>query len=35
MKLFEEAKKVDGVQVCSSHTEIVCAHCQDPVSEAE
>jgi predicted amidophosphoribosyltransferase len=35
MKIFEEAKQVDGVKVCSSHTEIVCSHCQDPVSEQE
>lgn len=35
MKVFEEAQKVNGTQVCSSETEIVCAHCQDPVSEQE
>jgi hypothetical protein len=35
MKTFIEAHKVDGVKVCRSEVEVVCFHCQDPVSEHE
>jgi uncharacterized paraquat-inducible protein A len=35
MKVFQEAHKVDGVKVCSSEVEVVCFHCQDPVSAQE
>lgn len=35
MKVFEEAQKVGDTRVCSSETEIVCSHCQDPVSQQE
>jgi len=35
MKTLIEAHKVDGVKVCRSEVEVVCFHCQDPVSEHE
>lgn len=35
MKTLIEAQKVDGVKVCKHEIEVVCGHCQDPVSELE
>lgn len=35
MKTLIEATKVDGVKVCKHEIEVVCSHCQDPVSAEE
>lgn len=35
MKTVLEATKVDGQLISKHEVEVVCAHCQDPVSEVE
>lgn len=35
MKTTIDAVKTEGQLVCKHEIEVVCAHCQDPVSEVE
>jgi hypothetical protein len=35
MKQLFEAQRIDGIKYSKYEVEVVCFHCQDPVSQAE